>query len=857
LANLTLLGVPISARAGSGGGGIISIIQNGVKPANGTSGNDSNQWDSFAGGGQSTDWIGLEMFGTVSFTSVMFQEGGAFSDGGWFTSTPTIQVRQSGVWNNVTGQGVTPSYNANNTTSFEQYTFTFDAIQGDAIRVSGTPGGSMTFISCGELEVYGDLVSMADVTSSGTASSDTTPTGGGAAISAIKNGVLGTTIGECFDTYDGGAADSDDWIAYTFSQNYEFRALTFFCGATYTDGGVFTATPTVEVRVSGVWTAVSSQALKTQGAAKGGAVGTSYVTTIGQEPFRAYIFTFTAITGDGIRLRGDPGGTANFIACSEMRAVVTSVSDQTITCSGIGSSVAFGTSRLDHFLNATGISTSEAFGVLKAELGLAPAGIASSAQPGSPSVQMLQSVSPSGIATSENVPGPRVDLNLASGSISTSAALGNPMLGLNLEPVAIATSVQFGSQRFDLDVTPTGIASGVTFGSQAVMMVQSITTTGIATSEAFPSPTVTPEGISVLPSSIASSFAAGSPQFDQFMLPNGIPTSVALGAQAFNLNVVATGIVSTEAIPQPRVDETINAIGVSTSEVVSNPAVVPQAATISPSGTASGVAFGDSSVSSGAGLVAPSGITSSESVPSPTVQPQTATVSPNGIASAAQPGSPQFNLDINGQGISTQAALGQPRIDESVQPVGIPSQAAPGEPIVGVAGANTIQPSAVPSSEQFGSAAVVPQAANVSPLGIGSQEAHGSTTVVPDATSINPNSIPSSESVPSPLIQPDAAQINVFGIPTAVIFGDADVAASETQIVGPQSIQSSVDFGSALFGLGLIPASIPSQIAFGLPAVYATLGVPAAFVSLEVLRSPTLGLDIQKSPIVQLTLKNS
>ncbi len=329
MANLSLYGVPISRANSAGGGGPISVIQNGVKPAPGTSGG-ANQWDGFVGGagGAAGDWCGLEMFGVVSFTSVVFQEGGAFSDGGWFLGTPAIQVRVSGVWTAVTNQNCSPTYNANNTTSFEEYTFTFDAIQGDAIRIFGTPGGAEAFMSCGEFEAYGDLIDVTDITSLATASSDTTPTGSGGAITVIQDGALCTSAGTAFDTDDGGAADTDDWIAYTFGQNYEFRALMFFCGFGYTTGGAFTATPPVEVRVSGVWTAVSSQTLKTQGAQKGGAVATSYVTTMNTgEINRAYAFSFTAITGDGIRLRGDPAGSRNFIACSEMRAIVTASGD--------------------------------------------------------------------------------------------------------------------------------------------------------------------------------------------------------------------------------------------------------------------------------------------------------------------------------------------------------------------------------------------------------------------------------------------------------------------------------------------------------------------------------------------------
>jgi len=155
MANLSLLGVPISAYTGAGGGGAISVIQDGVKPSSGTSATDGNQWDSYAGGGKTTDWVGLD-YGTTScsFTSVVFQEGGAFGDGGWFSSgTVKVQVRQSGSWVDVSNQNISPSYNANGTTSFETYTFSFDAITGDAIRVFGTPGGSSTFISWNSVRI--------------------------------------------------------------------------------------------------------------------------------------------------------------------------------------------------------------------------------------------------------------------------------------------------------------------------------------------------------------------------------------------------------------------------------------------------------------------------------------------------------------------------------------------------------------------------------------------------------------------------------------------------------------------------------------------------------------------------------
>ena len=43
----------------------------------------------------------------------------------------------------------------NDGVNFETYWFNFPPIVGDGIRIDGTPGGSSTFISVGELRVYG------------------------------------------------------------------------------------------------------------------------------------------------------------------------------------------------------------------------------------------------------------------------------------------------------------------------------------------------------------------------------------------------------------------------------------------------------------------------------------------------------------------------------------------------------------------------------------------------------------------------------------------------------------------------------------------------------------------------------
>ena len=77
-----------------------------------------------------------------------------FSDGGWFTDVK-VQVRQNFESIDVKNLSVTPDYPKDQTAGKHQtYTFTFDDTWGDGVKIIGTPGGSKTFTSIGELEVY-------------------------------------------------------------------------------------------------------------------------------------------------------------------------------------------------------------------------------------------------------------------------------------------------------------------------------------------------------------------------------------------------------------------------------------------------------------------------------------------------------------------------------------------------------------------------------------------------------------------------------------------------------------------------------------------------------------------------------
>lgn len=96
-------------------------------------------------------WWGYTWPRAYNLNRLVFTSGTTFGDGGWFGATPTVEVRRNGVWTPATGVRITPGYAAGTNRTF---VLGFDATTGDGIRLIGVPGGSQTFTSIAELEVY-------------------------------------------------------------------------------------------------------------------------------------------------------------------------------------------------------------------------------------------------------------------------------------------------------------------------------------------------------------------------------------------------------------------------------------------------------------------------------------------------------------------------------------------------------------------------------------------------------------------------------------------------------------------------------------------------------------------------------
>ena len=124
--DLTQLGAIIArvtAPTGAGNPGI-EVIRDGDMPPDGDF--PLRQYDTFDGFDPvAEDWIGYSFGSSHLFTRVVFQEGNNFFDGGWFESL-TVQIRQGGVWAEVTGLSITPAYPAADNDIDFDFDFDFD-----------------------------------------------------------------------------------------------------------------------------------------------------------------------------------------------------------------------------------------------------------------------------------------------------------------------------------------------------------------------------------------------------------------------------------------------------------------------------------------------------------------------------------------------------------------------------------------------------------------------------------------------------------------------------------------------------------------------------------------------------------
>ncbi len=118
----------------------------------GTPGNSEDDWDEEV---KTTDWWGYTWPQSYNINQVLYTTGTIFSNGGWYSSDLTVQVRQNFQWIDVAGVAVTPTYPYSSAAGSQTtYDFTFPDTWGDGVRIIGTPGGTAYFTSVDTMAVY-------------------------------------------------------------------------------------------------------------------------------------------------------------------------------------------------------------------------------------------------------------------------------------------------------------------------------------------------------------------------------------------------------------------------------------------------------------------------------------------------------------------------------------------------------------------------------------------------------------------------------------------------------------------------------------------------------------------------------
>ncbi|RVX41602.1 VCBS repeat protein [Nonomuraea polychroma] len=118
-------------------------------------GNRSHSEDDWNDERKGASWWGYTWPREYLMNKVIFTSGQMFGDGGWFAGNLRVQVRRDHQWVDVSGLRITPDYPYNNTAGPNRmYELGFDPVDGDGVRIIGAPGGTRTFTSIAELEVY-------------------------------------------------------------------------------------------------------------------------------------------------------------------------------------------------------------------------------------------------------------------------------------------------------------------------------------------------------------------------------------------------------------------------------------------------------------------------------------------------------------------------------------------------------------------------------------------------------------------------------------------------------------------------------------------------------------------------------
>ncbi|MFE3202220.1 DUF4082 domain-containing protein [Embleya sp. NPDC059237] len=205
-------------------------------------------------------------------------------------------------------------------------------------------------------------------------------------------------------------------------------------------------------------------------------------------------------------------------------------------------------------------------------------------------------------------------------------------------PTRVAPRQTFNANAYLSDITvtdvdpggtilgPTGIPSTAALGTPTITPAPvTLAPAGIPSTAAFGTPTVGPEPVTLSLQGIAPTAVVGSPTLDAIatLRPDAIPSTVALGTPTLTPGAIT---LSPEGIPA--------------SATVGAPAVTPAPITLGPTTIAPTTTLGTPTVDPGAAILRPDTVPPTTTVGAPGVAPGSVTLRPAAIPSAERVGNP-------------------------------------------------------------------------------------------------------------------------------------------------------------------------------------------------------------------------
>jgi hypothetical protein len=110
--------------------------------------------DSWTGEAKTEDWWGFIWATPVNLNTLVYTTGTTFPDGGWFDDV-RVEIRRGSQWIAASNIQVTPAYAHDaSIAAHTTFTFGFDEIWGDGVRLVGTPGGPSHFTTLSALAAF-------------------------------------------------------------------------------------------------------------------------------------------------------------------------------------------------------------------------------------------------------------------------------------------------------------------------------------------------------------------------------------------------------------------------------------------------------------------------------------------------------------------------------------------------------------------------------------------------------------------------------------------------------------------------------------------------------------------------------